>query len=62
MLCISACVCIRGVPEGQIRLIVTTEVVIGAVNASDGTYSPGGPFCYAGGRLQALSVGMKYSF
>jgi predicted porin len=35
---------------------------IGAVNASDGSYSPGGPFCYTGGKLQALSLGMKYSF
>lgn len=35
---------------------------IGAVNPVDGTYSPGGPFCYTGGKLQALSVGMNYRF
>ncbi len=35
---------------------------IGAVNPADGTYTPGGPFCYTGGRLQALSIGMSYKF
>jgi predicted porin len=35
---------------------------IGAVNQSDGTYAGGGPFCYTGGTLQAVSVGMTYKF
>jgi predicted porin len=35
---------------------------IAAVNGSDGTFSAGGPFCYTGGTLQAVSVGMTYKF
>jgi predicted porin len=35
---------------------------IGAVNPVDGTYTPGGPFCYTGGKLQAISIGMNYRF
>ena len=35
---------------------------IGAVNPVDGTYAGGGPFCYTGGKLQAVSVGMNYKF
>jgi predicted porin len=35
---------------------------IAAVNGADGTFSPGGPFCYAGGTVQAASVGMTYRF
>ncbi|HEX3765804.1 MAG TPA: porin [Kofleriaceae bacterium] len=35
---------------------------IAAVNGADGTFSPGGPFCYTGGTLQAVSAGMTYRF
>jgi predicted porin len=35
---------------------------IAAVNGSDGTFTEGGPFCYTGGTLQAVSVGMTYKF
>ncbi len=35
---------------------------IGAINNADGTYSPGGPFCYTGGKLQAISLGLNYRF
>ena len=35
---------------------------IGAINAADGSYSAGGPFCYTGGKLQALSVGLNFRF
>lgn len=35
---------------------------IGAVNPVDGSYSAGGPFCYTGGKLQAISMGMAYKF
>jgi hypothetical protein len=35
---------------------------IAAVNGSDGTFTPGGPFCYTGGTLQAASVGMTFKF
>ena len=35
---------------------------ISAVNPADGSFSAGGPFCYVGSRLQAVSVGMSYKF
>ena len=35
---------------------------IAAVNGADGTFTAGGPFCYTGGTLQAVSVGMTYRF
>ena len=35
---------------------------ISAVNPVDGTYAPAGPFCYTGGKLQAVSVGLNYRF
>ena len=36
--------------------------IIAAVNPVDGTFTPGGPFCYVGGTLQAISAGMTYKF
>jgi predicted porin len=35
---------------------------LAAVNGADGTFSAGGPFCYAGGTVQAASAGMTYRF
>jgi predicted porin len=35
---------------------------IAAVNPADGTFTPGGPFCYTGGKLQAVSLGLNYRF
>jgi predicted porin len=35
---------------------------IAAVNPADGTFTPGGPFCYTGGKLQAISLGLNYRF
>jgi predicted porin len=35
---------------------------ISAFDLSTGTYVPGGPFCYTGGKLQAVSFGLNYRF